>query len=123
LLKLEHVFNEYLTNEVKTNKSYAEEYRVLHQAIDRDGKKVGDGYHSSTFVLSFNYPGLIKTFFNRGEDGVFVNIHGKLSEEIIFGIDGKGYMDNSNTVSFTKRFGLCVEVIFVLISSLALQIA
>lgn len=106
LFKLERAFGEYLANEVKTNEGYAEKCRVLYQAIERDGKKSGDDYYSSTSVLSFNYTDLIGQFFDGGEDGAFVNIHGKLGGEIIFGIDGKDCMDNPNAVSFTKTFRL-----------------
>lgn len=106
LQKLEHKFAEYLAHEVETNDGYAEMCKMLYQAIERDGKKGDDDYCSSTSVLSFNYTDLIGQFFDGGEDGAFVNIHGKLGGEIIFGIDGKGCMDNPNAVSFTKTFRL-----------------
>lgn len=106
LLKLEHAFGEYLAHEVETNESYAEKCKTFYQAIERDGKKSGDDYYSFTSVLSFNYTDLIEQFFDGGEDGAFVNIHGKLGGEIIFGIDGKDCMDNPNAVSFTKTFRL-----------------
>lgn len=106
LFKLEQAFGEYLANEVATSEEYATKCKTLYQAIERDGKKVGDDYYSSTSVLSFNYTDLIGQFFDGGEDGAFVNIHGKLGGEIIFGIDGKSCMDNPNAVSFTKTFRL-----------------
>lgn len=106
LFKLEQAFSEYLAKEVETNEEYAEKCKTLYQAIERDGKKAGDDYYSSTSVLSFNYTDLIGQFFDGGEDGAFVNIHGKLGGEIIFGIDGKDCMDNPNAVTFTKTFRL-----------------
>ncbi|WP_371683376.1 AbiH family protein [Olsenella sp. Marseille-P4559] len=106
LLKLEHAFGEYLANEVETNDGYAEKCKTLYQAMEWDGKKSGDGYYSSTSVLSFNYTDLIERFFDGGEDGAFANIHGKLGQEIIFGIDGKDCMDNPDAVAFTKTFRL-----------------
>ena len=106
LLKLEHAFGEYLVHEIETNEGYAEKCKMLYQAIERDGKKSGDDYYSSTSVLSFNYTDHIERFFDGGEDGAFVNIHGKLGGEIIFGIDGKDCMDNPNAVAFTKTFRL-----------------
>ena len=106
LTKLEHAFGEYLKNEVETNKGYAESCKRLYQAIEQDGKKAGDDYDTSTSVLSFNYTDVIERFFDGGEEGVFVNIHGKLGGEMIFGIDGKDCMDNPDAVSFTKTFRL-----------------
>jgi hypothetical protein len=106
LLKLEHAFGEYLAHELETNEGYAEKCKMLYQAIERDGKKSSDDYYSSTSVLSFNYTDLIERFFDGGEDGAFVNIHGKLGGEIIFGIDGKDCMDNPSAVAFTKTFRL-----------------
>lgn len=106
LFKLEHAFGEYLAHEVETNEEYAEKCKTLYQAIEFDGKKTGDSYHSSTSVLSFNYTDFIEHFYDCGEDGVFVNIHGKLGGETIFGIDGKDCMDNPDAVAFTKTFRL-----------------
>jgi hypothetical protein len=106
LHKLEHAFATYLANEVRTNEEYAKKCKELYHAIERDGKKAGDDYSSSTSVLSFNYTDLVGHYFDGGDDGAFVNIHGKLGGEIIFGIDGKDCMDNPDAVSFTKTFRL-----------------
>lgn len=106
LSKLEKAFADYLINELATNADYASNCEKLYHAIERDGKKSGDDYYSSTSVLSFNYTEEVSKSFDGGEDGEFVNIHGKLGEEIIFGIDGKDCMDNPDAVSFTKTFRL-----------------
>lgn len=106
LTKLERAFNEYLTDEVANNENYAERCRELYDLIEQDGKKCGDDYYSSTSVLSFNYTDQIEKHFNGGEDGACVNIHGKLGGEIIFGIDGKDCMDNSDAMAVTKTFRL-----------------
>ena len=106
LHKLERAFAAYLANEVRTNEAYAKKCKELYCAIERDGKKSGDDYFTSTSVLSFNYTDLVERYFDGGEDGAFVNIHGKLGGEIIFGIDGKDCMDNPDAVSFTKTFRL-----------------
>lgn len=106
LFRLEKAFSDYLINELAANADYASNYRKLYHAIERDGKKSGDDYYSSTSVLSFNYTEEVSKSFDGGEDGEFVNIHGKLGEEIIFGIDGKDCMDNPDAVSFTKTFRL-----------------
>ena len=106
LPRLERAFGEYLSNELANDAEYAEKCGELYKAIERDGKKIGDDYCSSTSVLSFNYTDLIGRFFDGGDDGAFVNIHGKLGGEIIFGIDGKDCMDNPDALSFTKTFRL-----------------
>lgn len=106
LTKLEAAFSEYLKSEVENNDEYAKQCCELYRAIECDGKKTGEGFRSSTSVLSFNYTDQIESCFDGGEDGVCVNIHGKLGGEIIFGIDGKDCMDNSDAVGFTKTFRL-----------------
>lgn len=63
----------------------------------------------STSVLSFNYTNVAESYFDKGDDGVFVNIHGKLGEDIIFGIDGKDCMDNPVAVPFTKTYRLMLR--------------
>ena len=106
LIKLENAFGRYLANEVAANEQYAENCRMLYNAIERDGKKTDEGFRTSTSVLSFNYTDEVGKIFDGGEDGCFVNIHGRLGGEIIFGIDGKDCMDNHEAVSFTKTFRL-----------------
>lgn len=59
--------------------------------------------------MSFNYTNQISNYFDGGEDGVLVNIHGKLGEDIIFGIDGKDCMDNPIAVQFTKTYRLMLR--------------
>ena len=106
LYRLERAFGEYLSSEVADNEGYAEKCSCLYGLIERDGKKSGEGYLSSTSVLSFNYTEQISKCFDGGEEGACVNIHGKLGGQIIFGIDGKDCMDNPDAVAFTKTFRL-----------------
>lgn len=106
LAKLEYSFGAYLAGEVASNETYAGKCKKLYQAIAKDGMKSSDDFAVSTSVLSFNYTDQIDKVFDGGEDGVCVNIHGKLGGEIIFGIDGKDCMDNPNAVTFTKTFRL-----------------
>ena len=77
--------------------------------IDGDGKQKDEDFYVSTSVLSFNYTNVADDHFDMGEDGVFVNIHGKLGENIIFGIDGKDCMDNPVAVPFTKTYRLMLR--------------
>lgn len=106
LKRLEEAFAAYLTEEVNNNTDYAKKSREFYKQIESDGKKREEDYAVSTSVLSFNYTNSIEQNFDGGEYGAFVNIHGKLGEEIIFGIDGKDCMDNPEAVFFTKTFRL-----------------
>ncbi|ERI05132.1 AbiH family protein [Atopobium sp. oral taxon 810] len=106
LLRLEQAFAKYLAEEIASNDGYVGRCKRLYEMLERDGKKTGDDYETSTSVLSFNYTEQMKSYFDGGEDGAFVNIHGKLGGQIIFGIDGKDCMDNPDAVSFTKTYRL-----------------
>ena len=77
--------------------------------IVEDGKQSDEDFYVSTSVLSFNYTSVAEDHFDKGDDGVFVNIHGKLGEDIIFGIDGKDCMDNPVAVPFTKTYRLMLR--------------
>lgn len=109
LRRLERSFGDYLSREIANNGGYAEKCRSLYRAIDEDGKQDGDDFCVSTSVLSFNYTNQIEDYFDKGDYGVFVNIHGKLGEDIIFGIDGKDCMDDSIAVPFTKTYRLMLR--------------
>ena len=107
--RLERFFGDYLSREITNDRGYAAKCKGLYRAIDEDGKQDGDHFCVSTSVLSFNYTSQIEDFFDKGDDGVFVNIHGKLGEEIVFGIDGKDCMDDSIAVPFTKTYRLMLR--------------
>lgn len=109
LRKLERAFGDYLSSEIADNYEYVEKCQNLYQAIEADGKQGDDDFCVSTSVLSFNYTDVIEDYFSGGEDGVFVNIHGKLGEDIVFGIDGKDCMDDSVAVPFTKTYRLMLR--------------
>lgn len=106
LHKLEEAFKKYLKDEVSSNSDYVKKCQRLYKAIENDNKASCDDFCVSTSVLSFNYTNLISCFFDGGEYGTFVNIHGDLDNEIIFGIDGKECMDNPEAVKFTKTYRL-----------------
>lgn len=107
--KLEHAFGAYLSKEIDGNDEYVKKCRDLCQMIDGDGKQKDEDFYVSTSVLSFNYTNVAEDHFDKGDDGVFVNIHGKLGGDIIFGIDGKDCMDNPVAVPFTKTYRLMLR--------------
>lgn len=107
--RLEQAFGDYLSKEIAYNDGYKGECKKLCQAIDEDGKRSDEDFYMSTSVLSFNYTNVAESYFDKGDDGVFVNIHGKLGEDIIFGIDGKDCMDNPVAAPFTKTYRLMLR--------------
>lgn len=107
--RLERAFGVFLSKEIDGNNEYVKECRNLCRTIDEDGKQSDEDFYVSTSVLSFNYTSIAEGFFDKGDDGVFVNIHGKLGEDIIFGIDGKDCMDNPVAVPFTKTYRLMLR--------------
>ena len=107
--KLEQAFGTYLSKEVDGNDGYVEKCKNLCRTIDEDGKQSDEDFCVSTSVLSFNYTSVADDHFDMGKNGVFVNIHGKLGENIIFGIDGKDCMDNPVAVPFTKTYRLMLR--------------
>lgn len=109
LRRLEQAFGDYLSNEISCNDGYRGECKKLCRAIDEDGKRSDEDFYVSTSVLSFNYTNVAENYFDKGDDGVFVNIHGKLGEDIIFGIDGKDCMDNPVAAPFTKTYRLMLR--------------
>lgn len=107
--RLERDFAAYLSKEIDGNNEYVKECRNLCRTIDEDGKQSDEDFYVSTSVLSFNYTSVAEDHFDKGDDGVFVNIHGKLGEDIIFGIDGKDCMDNPVAAPFTKTYRLMLR--------------
>lgn len=107
--RLERAFGAYLSKEIDGNNKYVKECRNLSRMIDESGKQSDEDFYASTSVLSFNYTNVAEGYFDKGDDGVFVNIHGKLGEDIIFGIDGKDCMDNPVAVPFTKTYRLMLR--------------
>ena len=109
LKRLERAFGAYLSNEIVSHKGYAKDCKNLCRLIAKDGKQDDENFYVSTSVLSFNYTNVAENSFDKGDDGVFVNIHGKLGGDIIFGIDGKDCMDNPVAVPFTKTYRLMLR--------------
>ena len=109
LRRLERAFDTYLSNELAGRNGYAEKCKKLCQMIDRADRQNDGDFRVSTSVLSFNYTNVAEGHFSKGDDGAFVNIHGKLGEDIIFGIDGKECMDNPVAVPFTKTYRLMLR--------------
>ena len=108
LHRLEEAFDTYLTKQVEETPRYPEDARqLLHDLIKR-GVPSEEDYRIERSVLSFNYTGPKE--MGCDFDGIpYVNIHGRLGEGIIFGVDGKGMMTNANVAPFTKTYRLMAK--------------
>lgn len=105
---LESQFAEYLRVDVERAEDYEKRSRRLLTDI------YGYGFEQSCFspkaecpltVLSFNYtsPGLPKRK-GRKFDVDFVNVHGRLVGEVIFGADGLDCLDDADVARFSKTY-------------------
>lgn len=106
LAKLESDFDRYLSHEVETSKDYKEKAGELMSEIILDQRPSKDKYDVEESILSFNYTRAINQFRSDEHDTEYVNIHGRLGGEIVFGIDGTDRMDNPMALPFTKTYRL-----------------
>lgn len=96
---LENDFSKYLLHEVNITSDYQAKACELLDDLLVDELPVGELVYAGESVLSFNYTRPIEfpTF-------PYVNIHGRLADEIVFGIDGKDRMELRDVVPFTKTY-------------------
>lgn len=106
LAKLESDFDRYLSHEVETSKDYKEKAGKLMSEIILDQRPSKDKYDVEESVLSFNYTRAVNQFRSDEHDTEYVNIHGRLGGETVFGIDGTDRMDNPMALPFTKTYRL-----------------
>ena len=106
LTKLESDFDRYLSNEVETSKGYKEKVGELMSEIILDQRPSNDKYDVEESILSFNYTRAVNQFRSDEHDTEYINIHGRLGEEIVFGIDGTDRMGNPMALPFTKTYRL-----------------
>ena len=69
-------------------------------SFDRPNAK---SYEIEESILSFNYTASPAAFQEKDYRAKYVNIHGELGKEIVFGIDGTNRMDNLDALPFTKN--------------------
>lgn len=112
LHRLERAFDQYLSEEVASSKEYGEHAIKLLDALRQQEIANEEDRVTETSVLSFNYTAPCRTSSDgTGDEGgdfrtSFVNIHGQLGREIIFGVDGGDAMSDPHIMPFTKTYRL-----------------
>lgn len=99
-------FASYLLSEINHSADYQQAADKLMRTLMGFGLPSAEYYEIETCILSFNYTTPHKVFRVDGNLVSYVNIHGKLSGEIIFGIDGTGRMNNLDALPYTKTYRL-----------------
>lgn len=105
LHKLEAEFSRYLAHEVKLNNDYGQASEQLVEQLLSGKASWNDGHVTAATVLSFNYTSpSIPSIWQSKSTFKFINIHGKLSGDIIFGADGTNCMNDPGAARFSKTF-------------------
>lgn len=99
-------FAMYLGSEIDRSTGYQQAAEDLMKTLMRIGIPDADRHEIETCVLSFNYTKPHKLFRVDGNLVSYVNIHGELGGEIIFGIDGTGRMNDIDALPYTKTYRL-----------------
>lgn len=103
---LESEFSIYLTKAVKETARYKEAVERLMCEILLWKRPNKEDFDVEESVLSFNYTRAVSVFRSDEHTTSYVNIHGRLGGEIIFGIDGTDRMDKPIAMPFTKTYRL-----------------
>lgn len=105
LHKLEAEFSRYLAHEVKLNNDYGQASEQLVEQLLSGKASWNDSHVTAATVLSFNYTSpSIPSIWQSKSTFKFINIHGKLSGDIIFGADGTNCMNDPGAARFSKTF-------------------
>lgn len=100
---LEREFKVYLDKQVAQDASYPRESWRLIRDLLVPGYPSNSDKDLLTTVLNFNYTNPT-TQKPSGLPLRTINVHGEISGEIVFGIDGKDYLDNRLVAPFTKTY-------------------
>lgn len=106
LFIFESDFATYLRSEIDRSTDYQQAAEELMKTLMKIGIPDAEHHEIETSVLSFNYTKPHKLFRVDGNLVSYVNIHGELGGEIVFGIDGTGRMNNLDALPYTKTYRL-----------------
>ncbi len=110
LSRFEHDFAEYLRDEISKNNDYQSSAGRIMAALLCDSRVGEDDYRIEESVPSFNYTRPCISLKSFGKEVPWINVHGRLDAadgghgEIVFGIDGTGFLDDDPILPFTKTF-------------------
>ncbi len=102
----ENDFASYLRSEIEQSADYEQTSEELLKGLMHSGLPSTEYHKVDTCALSFNYTKPHKLFTVDGDFVSYVNIHGQLGGEIVFGIDGTGRMSNLDALPYTKTYRL-----------------
>ena len=103
---LEKEFSAYLAQAEKDQPDYRENARRLMCELILKSCPSEKDYDIEESVLSFNYTHPIESLHSEEHKTSYINIHGRLGGEIVFGIDGTGRMNDPTVTPFTKTYRL-----------------
>lgn len=103
---LETSFREYLSSALEEDVDYEEKAAELLEKLISYGLSRSADKQKETTILDFNYTRPHVPHSIRSEVADFINVHGTLDGEIVFGIDGTDCMDDPALIEFTKTYRL-----------------
>lgn len=101
---LEEEFSKYLQEAVSKSDDYKDRASKLMIELMEYERPPEEEYDIQESVLSFNYTRVAEDFRSKEHAINYVNVHGRLGGEIVFGIDGSRIMGNELVVPFTKTY-------------------
>ena len=101
---LEKEFAKYLQGAVSKSDDYKDRASKLMIEMMLYERPREEEYNVQESILSFNYTRAAIDFRSMEHAISYVNVHGRLGGEIVFGIDGSRIMNNELVVPFTKTY-------------------
>lgn len=101
---LEEEFSKYLQGAVSKSDDYRDRASKLMIELMEYERPSEEEYDVQDSILSFNYTRAALDFQSKEHVINYVNVHGRLGGEIVFGIDGSRIMNNELVVPFTKTY-------------------
>lgn len=101
---LEEEFAKYLQGAVSKSDDYKDRASKLMIELMLYERPSEEEYDVQESILSFNYTRAANDFRSKEHTINYVNVHGRLGGEIVFGIDGSRIMNNELVVPFTKTY-------------------
>lgn len=101
---LEEEFSNYLQGSVSKSDDYKDRASKLMNELMEYERPCEEEFDVQDSILSFNYTRAALDSQSKEHVINYVNVHGRLGSEIVFGIDGSRIMNNELVVPFTKTY-------------------